>query len=1153
MYAESGQVRLSAGDLANHLACRHLTNLDLARARGEIGPPRQYGSETAMLEVLQERGFRHEAAYLDHLRKSNPDLVIVELHEDDSAGAAGRAMREGADIIVQATLRSGRWSGRADILRRVPRRSRLGDWSYEVIDTKLARETRAGTVLQLCLYSDMVGEVQGRAPEHMHVVSPGVEDEKPFSEEKFRVHDYLAYYRLIRRRLESAVEEESSTYPEPVPQCDICRWRIECDVRRRRDDHLSLVAGLSTLQRREIRDWDIETLEAFAQEPLPLRRRPKRGSPESYVRVREQARVQLEGRIRSAPYNELLPREPERGLARLPEPSPGDIFFDIEGDAFVGTGGFEYLFGWVVLDANGEPEYRSRWAFDGGEDRASFQAGERAVFEAFVDEVAARWAARPDLHVYHFAPYEPSAIKRLMGRYATREDEVDRMLRAGLFVDLHTVTRQAVRASVERYSIKDLERLYGFDRGADLHEANDNRHRMELLLETGLPQDVTEEMRFIVQEYNRDDCVSTLRLRDWLENLRTGLTGQGEDIQRPVFQEPGPSETVSERQERVAALAARLLHDVPMERPDRSDEQQARWLLAHVLDWHRREAKSQWWEYFRLAELDEEGLLDERAGISGLRFVDSVEGRGRSATHRYAYPEQETAAAQGNLLRQVGGDKLWSVAAIDQAARTINVKKRMDTQGCHPTAVFVFDEPVGTTKQEDSLLELGEWTAEHGVDASGRYRAARDLLLGRAPRLLPSQEGGRPLRADGESALEAARRLALQMDGGVLAIQGPPGAGKTYTGARMVCELVRAGKKVGITANSHKVIRNLLDNVAVTAAEEGLDLRCIQKVNGKPNDTEGGPIMETDSNEAVCAALDQGETPVAGGSAWLWSRPELFESVDTLLVDEAGQMSLANVLAIAPAVRNVVLLGDPQQLEQPQQGSHPEGADASALEHLLQGRKTIPDDHGLFLPETWRLHPKICEFTSELFYDDRLESRPDLVKQALAGTSSMDGAGLWFVPVEHDGNQSSSGEEAQRVAELYERLLAAGVSWTDREGKQRPLASDDVMIIVPYNAHLSKIGERLPNARIGTVDRFQGQEAPVVIYSMATSSPEDAPRGMEFLFSLNRLNVATSRARCVSILVASPRLFEPECRTPRQMRLANGLCRYRELAYTLQS
>jgi superfamily I DNA and/or RNA helicase len=270
--------------------------------------------------------------------------------------------------------------------------------------------------------------------------------------------------------------------------------------------------------------------------------------------------------------------------------------------------------------------------------------------------------------------------------------------------------------------------------------------------------------------------------------------------------------------------------------------------------------------------------------------------------------------------------------------------------------------------------------------------------------------------------------------------------------------------------------------------------------------------------------------------------------VDVLFVDEAAQMSLANVLAVSQGAKSVVLLGDPQQLEQPMQGSHPDGTNVSALDHLLGGHATIPADRGLFLDETWRLHPDICAFTSELFYENRLRSRPGLERQQIKSNGRVKGTGLRFFPVQHVGNQSSSPEEADAIRDLVADILDSDASWIDRERVERKIRHDDILIIAPYNSQVFELQERLPGARIGTVDKFQGQEAPIVIYSMTTSSRADAPRGMEFLYSPNRLNVATSRARCVCILVGSPAVFEAECRTPRQMQLANAFCRYLEMA-----
>lgn len=477
-------------------------------------------------------------------------------------------------------------------------------------------------------------------------------------------------------------------------------------------------------------------------------------------------------------------------------------------------------------------------------------------------------------------------------------------------------------------------------------------------------------------------------------------------------------------------------------------------------------------------------------------------------------------------------------------APLVDIKKRANAADIHPQTMF-FHEWIDPRPLADALLRLGEWIAANGVQAIGPYRAARELLQQARPRLA---EGTLWFLVD-ESTVDRACRLSVALDHSILPVQGPPGSGKTYTGARMICALVRAGKKVGITATSHKVIRNLLDAVQRAATEEGLAVRCIQKVS-ETSDEDNGAIRETDSNDEVRSALEDGEAHVAAGTAWLWSREEFFESVDVLVVDEAGQMSLASVLATAHAARSIILLGDPQQLDQPLQGSHPEGTAVSVLQHLLGEHDTIPEDRGLFLEETWRLHPAICAFTSEMFYEGRLRSRPGLDQQRLLGPGPIEGSGLWFYSVIHQGNQNWSPEEVVAIAELVDRLGNGEYSWIGADAQQRPLRRHDILIVAPYNPQVYTIQGRLPGARVGTVDRFQGQEAPLVIYSMTTSSPEEAPRGMEFLYRLNRLNVATSRARCAVVLVANPRIFEPDCQTPRQMRLANAFCRYLELART---
>lgn len=1124
-----GSIHLSASDLVGHLNCHYLTMLDMDVVNGKASKPAAWDP---MLEVLAERGARHEQEYVEHLKSGGLSVsVIAGVGVDvDAVHRTVEAMKGGSQIIVQAALQMGLWGGRADILRRVELPSGLGAWSYEPIDTKLARETKGGTVLQLSLYADLLAGMQGLVPEFAHVVTPESRDPQ-----SYRVADYAAYYRRVRQSLENAVAAGlgSGLYPEPNPHCDVCRWRFHCDGKRHADDHLSLVAGISRSQMNELDGHAVTTMAGLAAVPLPFPWKPERGAVESYEKVREQAHIQVQGRAAGKVIHEMLPVVPEFGLTRLPEPSDGDIFLDFEGDPFVGEGGIEFLSGYS-FKTGGATEYVGEWALN--------RVDEKAAFERFVDFVIKRLEAYPDLHIYHFAAYEPAALKRLMGRYASRENEIDRMLRSGLFVDLYAIVRHAIRASVESYSIKKLEPLYGFERSAALADSGTALVRVQANLELGAPEGIQETDKKTVESYNKDDCLSAAGLRDWLETIRASLVAQGTVIERPPLKSGDASDELSEWQKKIAALVERLSSDVPVDPLERNAEQHARWLLAYILDWHRREEKATWWEYFRLCDLSDDDLLDERAGLGGLRFVDTVGGTAKAPVHRYSFVPQDTDLRGDEDLNSSGGAKLGKVVAISQEDRTIDIKKRQDTASFHPTAAFAHSV-VPSEVLANALVRIGEYVAVNGIEGNGRYQAARDLLMRVAPRV-----GGQPLAKDGETTVGAAVRLASSLTGGALPIQGPPGAGKTFTGARMICALVAAGKKAGITANSHKVIRNLLDEVLSAASERGHSVECIQKPSEKETNIPG--LQFTTDNGALLTAI-RGPCHVAGATAWFWARPDAYESVNVLFVDEAAQMSLANVLAVSQAGKSIVLLGDPRQLEQPMQGSHPEGTDVSALDHILAGHATIPKDRGLFLEQTWRLHPDICAFTSELFYEGRLHSRPGLENQTLRSTGPVNGVGLRYFPVEHTGNQSSSAEEADRVRDLVHQILQSHTTWIDRDGEEAPITLDDILIIAPYNAQVFELQQRLPGARVGTVDKFQGQEAPIVIYSMATSSHADAPRGMEFLYSANRLNVATSRAKCICILVASPALFEAECRTPRQMQLANAFCRYLELASRL--
>ncbi|TMC51393.1 MAG: TM0106 family RecB-like putative nuclease [Chloroflexi bacterium] len=1132
MHKIEGKTLLSPSDLIGLLACEHLTQLELAVTRGELVRP---VLEDAELDLLARKGHAHELEHLERLRTERRHVVAIADHPEtlDGLRAAEEetlaAMRAGADVIYQAAFFDGTWRGRADYLLRVETASNLGVWSYEVADAKLARSVKVNALLQMCDYSLHVARLQGLTPESMHVI---LGDR---TQESHRVAEYDAYHRAARARLEERVlGAPVATYPEPVDHCRVCRWRERCGAQWRADDHLSLVAGMRRDHARRLVDAGISTvarLAEAAEEPVA----DVGDAP--WERLRQQARLQLEERTTGRQtFDVVLCEEPGLGLAALPPPSAGDLFFDMEGDPFVVDGGLEYLFG-IIEVVDGAPRFHAFWGHDATE--------EKAAFEALVDLIIDRLTRDPDLHVYHYANYEVAALKKLMGRHATREEEVDRLLRGGAFVDLYRVVRQGVRVSKESYGLKSLEAYYMPKREETIADAAGSIVAYERWLEIRDPALLDD-----IGEYNQRDCESTRLLRSWLEDRRHELAARtGVPVPRPEPREGEAPQKVAQAAEETRELVEALSAGVGEDAASRTADEQARWLLAQLLEWHRREEKSGWWAYYeRCDHMTDQDLVEDSESIGDITHLKMLRTEDKSVVHQYAFnPLQEHKFDVGDephdpRTKAVCGE----IVALDNDQGIVELRRgpRVSERG-HPTSLIP-GTPYNTRPMRDALRRLATWAIANGPDAPGEYRAVRDLLLRRPPRLRGGVDGG-SLVAPGEDPVLAARRLVMALDDTCLAVQGPPGCGKTYTGAQMIVELVRRGCRVGVCATTHRAIGNLLEEMCKVAAERGVSVRAIQKCEAEEG-CEAPGIRRAGHASEVEEALQAGEVDVVAGTSWLLADQRFDGRLDVIIIDEAGQMSLANACAVGTAGRNLVLLGDPQQLAQPSQGIHPKGAERSALEHVLAGHDTIPADRGMFLPTTRRMHPEVCAFVSAAFYEDRLTALAECARQRVNGADGgLSGSGTRLAQVEHRGNRTWSPEEVAAVAGLVEQLHTA--TWTDADGVEHPLGLSDVLVVAPYNAQVKRLRERLPDgARVGTVDKFQGQEGAVTIYAMATSSAEDIPRNLEFLFSRNRLNVAVSRARALVIVVCSPELLRVRCRTPEQLRLVNALCRFAEMA-----
>jgi predicted RecB family nuclease len=1059
---------VSPSHLNAFLACEHLTTLQLAVARGEIPKPFRHNPHA---ELIRRKGQEWEAQYLAQLQAQGRNIV-----EPANAAESEAALLSGADVVYQVCLADGTWRGFADFVERQP------DGSYEVVDTKLARQARPAHVLQLCFYTEQVARITGRSPRAMHVVAGTGE------RESFRPQDFEAYYRQVRARFVAVVADgRGTTYPYPVEHCGLCEFLPRCKSQWEHDDHLTLVAGVSRLQHDRLIAAGIRTMDALGTAAPETRVSKIR--PDTFAKLRHQAELQLHRCHTGEHRVDLLPQEPERGFALLPEPSPGDVWLDLEGHPWFETArGLEYLFGWIELDEVGTPRYRCLWAHD--------RTGEKRALEQLVDYLAERRRRFPGMHVYHYAPYERTTLTRLAGEHATREEEVDDLLRGEVLVDLYRVTRQALRASVPSYSIKEIEALYGFHRIAEVSGGTESVEAFETWLAGG-----GDELLEGIRLYNEEDCVSTYELHRWLLGQRPP--------ELPWRLPPAEREQSEEARERI-----RERDRIRDELLAVATEGEPRWLLAQLLDYHRREARPQWWAYFHNQDLDEDDLIDSGETIGGLELDGEPEQVKQSLVYKLRFPPQEHKI--GGRAVDPATEQEYIVSVSDEQGTVTLRRGRAKRDESLPRALIP-PQPLPTWIQRDAVLRFAR-----NRDA---YPALVDVLERRPPRA----------RLDG--TLEEA---ALSLDSSYLFVQGPPGSGKTWRGARVAIALMKAGKRVGVTALSHKAIHKFLEDLEDAALADGYTFRGLKRVGGSDGSRyeERGLVENSDE----LAEMLEDDVQLLAGTSFLFAREELGRHLDVLFIDEGGQFALADAIAVGTAARNLVLLGDPNQLPQVSQAAHPPGANASVLEHLLADDETVRPEMGVFLEETWRMRPEVCAFISNAFYEGRLEPADAARRRSLEL-----GNGLRFLPVAHSGHRSAAPEEAEAIRREIERLVGSG--YVDADAAERALRHGDIKVVAPFNSHVRCLREKLPDAvQMGTVDKFQGQEAVVIFYSMASSSGDDVPRGLDFLFSRNRLNVAISRARCLAYLVCSPRLLEVNARTVEQMRLANALCRFVELA-----
>lgn len=1117
-------VRFFESEFASYMD--HFDKIISEEIRKDLGVHRD--PTDPLLDLIKDMGNQHEENIIDKMEKSDP-LVRIEKDKQNRKTSIKQtllAMKHGEEKIYQAAIGNETMFGYADLLVKKKEPSKLGDYHYIPYDFKIARHPKPTALIQLCCYCDILQSIQGLLPPFFAVVT---KDETPHF---FKTNSFFYFYQFLKERFlhyHTAVSKDH--IPIPNKKAEHRDWSIFAKKRLHILDDISLVAGIRSAHSLILRREGIKKLSDLSKYNTDTN--SIKGIPVGILRnLKDQATIQLKSKGKPTPEFKVLSHTGERqGLEMLPPKHTADIFFDMEGYPLLGLEGLEYLYGNAIHE---DPQYTCFWAMREQE--------EASAFKKWLNWAYQRWQKNPGMHIYHYRHYEPATIKKLMGKYGTGEQEIDDLLRHQVFVDLHRIVIQGLRIGTFSYSLKEVELLYYEKRHTSVKSGGQAAYHFFHFLNSN---NLSENSYFLqkIRSYNQDDCFSTKKLCEFLWDLQKKhnikyLTSSAESKEK--------KHRSSQIKEDCQNKAQILLNQVPIQkrsfslsRMEKEKEVYTANLLANLLEFHIREDKPGWWDYFSRLDMSEEEMLEDRNTITSCQLVELKYNK-----HKIQFEKEQEINfdKEDKVIVLENKDNIWdtyTILDLDLIEGALWLKPNKENSIPREGVFTLVPEKNDFYKKNlfSSLLATA-----HDFSSQSRFfglkKCIYDLLLRKAPDL-PNHKGA--LITDKDKLIEEVSSHVFNLNNSVFCIQGPPGTGKTHTAAHIILYLIKKGKRVGVTANSHKAILNILKMIQ-EQNKENIVFQC-QKVKDSKNSTEEKKFLQKLPIELISSNQINESAQVVGGTTFFFSRKREETAYDYLFVDEASQVSLSNMVAAARATKNIILIGDQNQLDQPIQASHPGESGHSALTYYTDGKTTISKDKGVFLPVSYRMHPSLCQFISNHFYDGKLAYHPTTSQQKIIlKDTKLPESGLCFIPVEHSSNVHSSMEEAKVISDLYKQLLKA--KWKNREGKITNITTKDILVVAPYNFQVACLKKELSveAARVASVDKFQGQEAPICILSLTASTIQDAPRGISFLLNKNRLNVALSRACCLSIIVGSKNLADTNISTIPNMELMNIWC-----------
>ena len=1104
----------SATMLTKFINCKHIISNEYHEKSLKL----KRNKRTITDNLRMEKGLQHEALYFQELKKRYLKVKDIKslkkLSKKEKIKETIKSLKEGYELIYGGWLELDEWSGELDFLEiNKEVKSDLGNYSYEITDTKNSSKVKGDHIYQLGIYLDLLKNIQGILPKKFYILL------KDKTKQPIKVNEVYDTYLLHKNSYEIFLSKNiKKTYPEKCSYCNFCDWSEQCNNEWIEKRDINQVLGNNRKDCQKFRKSGLKTYDDIAK--LDPKKTIEGLREEIKIKRIEQAKLHLEAEKEGVPKFKYIKENfiLNKGFNLLPEPTNQDLFFDLEGvQDYIFPGRLEYLFGIFYIE-DGKEIFKPYWAHNKDEEKES-------VIQ-FFKFTKAHFKKYPKAKIYHYAPYEINALERLTSLHKVNSVDYDHYLSLGRFVDLFRVVKQAIYVSQKSYSIKDIEKYYDFKRSGDILKGDVSEEFYVQWM-----QNKNQQLLDKIEEYNKQDCISTFRLRKWLLKIK-------------------PQETkwfVPEKEQ----MELRPFEEILLEYQEKFTKSKVKnttigKLLSDIIGFYSREQKPQWRQHFDRKDLSDDELIDDRECIANMKLTSVFQDK-RSYVYKYIFPEQEYKLKEGrsviiaNNTDPERSDYAGKIQELDQIKRNLLLRKGISREEKKLPKTLSIGEKVMEHARFENLNKNIYRFCDNVLENKDGFNAIKAFINRDIPKIKGIKPGEKIVKT--ENFNEEIPKVILNLQGSYLYLQGPPGSGKTFQASNAIIELLKNNKKIAVTANSHKVIHNLLERVEKLADKEKFVFKGLKMGNPDNEDSfYDGKLIKTDKNEKhYIDGLKENKILLYAGTKYHLSNWYYQNKLDYLFCDEASQISVADLVALGGIAKNIVLVGDQQQLGQPLQGNHPNESGDSVLDYLLQGKDTISEDKGVFLNKTFRLHPNINSFTSDNFYEGRLLINKENSNRAIEykSDSIIKSEGIHTILMKHEDRSQTSIEEFEIIEKLMKQLI--GCNFTDFDKSERKLTINDILIVSPFNAQVNFLKARLQKGSlIGTVDKFQGLEAPITIISMTSSTVEDLPRNKTFFFNRNRLNVAISRAQCSSIILFNPKLLESPPMDHEEFKLINN-------------